>query len=88
LTDRNSLKAQYSARRDRMAAGACASVCVQRYPDKLPLHEVPAMITRVAIPLLLLPLLALALPLVFALAWIQEAISERVPRSQPPLIDG
>jgi len=46
-------------------------------------HEVPAVITRVAIPLLLLPLLALGLPLLFALAWIQEAISERSP--QPPL---
>jgi hypothetical protein len=35
------------------------------------------MITRVAIPLLLLPLIALALPLVFAWAWVHEAISER-----------
>ena len=41
------------------------------------------MIRRVAIPLLLLPLLALGLPLMFALAWIQEAISERSPLSQP-----
>jgi hypothetical protein len=40
-------------------------------------------IRRVAIPLLLLPLLALGLPLMFALAWIQEAISERSPLSQP-----
>jgi hypothetical protein len=37
------------------------------------------LITRVAIPLLLLPLLALALPLMFAWAWVQEAISERAP---------
>ena len=35
------------------------------------------MITRVAIPLLLLPLLVLTLPLMFALAWLQEAISDR-----------
>jgi hypothetical protein len=35
------------------------------------------MILRIAVPLLLLPLLALALPLVFAVAWVQEAISER-----------
>jgi hypothetical protein len=37
------------------------------------------MITRVAIPLLLLPLLALTLPLLFALAWVHEAISDRAP---------
>jgi hypothetical protein len=41
------------------------------------------MISRVAIPLLLLPLLALALPLMFAWAWIQEAIVERSPLSRP-----
>jgi hypothetical protein len=35
------------------------------------------MITRVALPLL--PLLALGLPLMFALAWVQEALSERAP---------
>ena len=35
------------------------------------------MITRVAIPLLLLPLLMLGLPLLFAWAWMQEALSER-----------
>ncbi|HEY3732133.1 MAG TPA: hypothetical protein VGL28_12815 [Steroidobacteraceae bacterium] len=35
------------------------------------------MITRVAIPLLLLPLLALLLPVMFALAWIREAIGDR-----------
>jgi hypothetical protein len=46
------------------------------------------MITRVAIPLLLLPLLALALPLMFALAWIQEAISERAPPTRPPFATG
>jgi hypothetical protein len=46
------------------------------------MHEVPPVITRVAIPLLLLPLVALGLPLMFALAWIQEAISERGPPSE------
>jgi hypothetical protein len=45
------------------------------------------MMIRVAIPLLLLPLLALALPLMFALAWVQEAISERVPSTRRPLDD-
>jgi hypothetical protein len=45
------------------------------------------MITRVAIPLLLLPLLALALPLMFALAWVQEAVGERVPPTRRPLGD-
>ena len=42
------------------------------------------MITRVAIPLL--PLLALLLPLMFAWAWIQEAISDQAPPPRPPLI--
>jgi hypothetical protein len=37
------------------------------------------MITRVAIPLLLLPVLVLALPLMFALAWLQEALLDRAP---------
>jgi hypothetical protein len=46
-------------------------------------HEVPTVITRVAIPLLLLPLLALGLPLMFGWAWIQEAISERSPMPRP-----
>jgi hypothetical protein len=41
------------------------------------------MIIRIAIPLLLLPLLALALPLMFGLAWVQEAISERA-AVEPP----
>ena len=45
------------------------------------------MITRVAMPLLLLPLLALSLPLMLALAWVQGAISERVPPTRPPLGD-
>jgi hypothetical protein len=35
------------------------------------------MITRVAIPLLLLPLLALLLPMMFALAWLREAMGDR-----------
>jgi hypothetical protein len=34
------------------------------------------MIFRVAIPLLLLPLLAVTLPLMFALAWLHEALSD------------
>jgi hypothetical protein len=37
------------------------------------------MITRVAIPLLLLPVLVLTLPLMFALAWLQEAMLDRAP---------
>jgi hypothetical protein len=40
------------------------------------------MIIRVAIPLLLLPLLALTLPLMFALAWLYEAVSELAPLRQ------
>jgi hypothetical protein len=43
------------------------------------------MVTRIVIPLLLLPLLALALPLMFTWAWVQEAISERAP-AEPPSI--
>lgn len=34
------------------------------------------MITRVAIPMLLLPLLAIALPLVYLVAWLREAIGD------------
>ena len=41
------------------------------------------MITRVAIPLLLLPLLALTLPLMFVLAWLQEAVSDMAPPPRP-----
>ena len=37
--------------------------------------------TRVVIALLLLPLLALTLPLMFALAWVQEAVSDRADRA-------
>jgi hypothetical protein len=37
------------------------------------------MITRVAMPLLLLPLLMLGLPLLLAWAWTREALSEREP---------
>jgi HAMP domain-containing protein len=43
------------------------------------------MLTRVAIPLLLLPLLALGLPLMFVWAWVQEAISERAPPDHPSM---
>jgi hypothetical protein len=47
------------------------------------------MITRVAIPLLLLPLLLVALPVVYAWAWVQEAISDRTTApSLPPSIHG
>jgi hypothetical protein len=41
------------------------------------------MITRVAIPLLLLPLLAVTLPLMFALAWLQEVVSDMAPPPRP-----
>jgi hypothetical protein len=34
------------------------------------------MITRVAIPLLLLPLLVIALPVVYLVAWLREAIGD------------
>jgi hypothetical protein len=40
------------------------------------------MIFRVAIPLLLLPLLAVTLPLMFALAWLHEALSDLAPARQ------
>jgi hypothetical protein len=63
--------------------GSCISVSVQQRRYTLRLNEVPTMITRVAIPLLLLPLLALALPLMFAWAWVREVISERTPSDQP-----
>jgi hypothetical protein len=35
------------------------------------------MIFRVAIPLLLLPVLAVTLPLMFALAWLREMLDDR-----------
>ena len=35
------------------------------------------MIFRIAIPLLLLPLLAVTLPLMFALAWLHEMLDDR-----------
>jgi hypothetical protein len=40
------------------------------------------MITRIAIPLLMLPLLALTLPLMFALAWLHEAVSDMAPTAR------
>ena len=40
------------------------------------------MITRVAIPMLLLPL-TLTLPLMFALAWLLETISDMAPPPRP-----
>jgi hypothetical protein len=42
------------------------------------------MIFRVAIPLLLLPLLAVTLPLMFALAWLHEAVNDMAQRRQAP----
>ena len=42
------------------------------------------MIFRVAIPLLLLPLLAVTLPLMFALAWLHEAVNDMGPARQAP----
>lgn len=42
------------------------------------------MIFRVAIPLLLLPLLAVTLPLMFALAWLHEALSDMAAARQAP----
>jgi hypothetical protein len=61
-------------------------VGVQPLRTILPLTRLRIMITRVAIPLLLLPLLLLALPVVYAWAWVQEAISERTAPSLPPSI--
>ncbi len=43
------------------------------------------MTTRIAIQLLLLPVLALLLPLMFALAWIHEAVSDWAPRGSRPI---
>jgi hypothetical protein len=60
------------------------SVCVQRQARTLLSHEVPAMIFRVAIPLLLLPVLAVTLPLMFALAWLHEALGDMAPARQAP----
>ena len=48
--------------------------------------KVLTIITRIAIRLLLLPLLALVLPLMFAWAWMKEATSARAPRSRSSLI--
>ncbi len=48
--------------------------------------KVLTIIARLAMRLLLLPLLALILPLMFAWAWMKEATSERSPRSRSPLI--
>jgi len=42
------------------------------------------MIFRVAIPLLLLPLLAVTLPLMFALAWLHEALNDAALQRQAP----
>lgn len=42
------------------------------------------MIIRVVIPLLLLPLLVIALPLMFALAWLREAVGDLAPARQVP----
>ena len=39
------------------------------------------MITRITIQLLLLPVLALALPLMFGLAWVREAIADLAQRT-------
>jgi hypothetical protein len=48
--------------------------------------KVLALIPRIAIRLLLLPLLALVLPLMFAWAWMKEATGERASRSRSPMI--
>jgi hypothetical protein len=40
--------------------------------------------TRLTIQLLLLPVLALALPLMFGLAWLHEVIADLSPRGGPP----
>jgi len=42
------------------------------------------MIFRVVIPLLLLPVLAVTLPLMFALAWLHEALNDMAPARQAP----
>jgi hypothetical protein len=41
--------------------------------------------TRITIQLLLLPLLALILPMVFAMAWLHEAVNDLSPRGGPSL---
>lgn len=42
------------------------------------------MIFRIAIPVLLLPLLAVTLPLMFALAWLHEALGDMAWARQAP----
>jgi hypothetical protein len=42
------------------------------------------MTARVIVQLLLLPLVVLAVPLMFGLAWVQEAISDLAPGTAPP----
>ena len=40
--------------------------------------------TRVAIQLLLLPIVIVAVPLMFCMAWLHEVIEDMTPRAQPP----
>jgi hypothetical protein len=42
------------------------------------------MSTRLLITLLLLPILLLGLPLMFAMAWLHEIIADLKPRPSPP----
>jgi hypothetical protein len=67
-----------------LASVAAVSVCVQRQARTLRSHEVHGMIFRIAIPLLLLPLLAVTLPLMFALAWLHEALGDLAPARPAP----
>ena len=48
--------------------------------------KVLTIIPQIAIRLLLLPVVALVLPLMFAWAWLKEATSERAPRSRSAMI--
>jgi hypothetical protein len=57
---------------------AFSRLMVFRIGSAAPVQTVP-MTTRIIIQLLLLPLVLLAVPLMFSLAWVQEALSDLAP---------
>jgi hypothetical protein len=82
LVQRRTAHGARQSARGREGVRTHASVCIQRHACRLRSHEVHAMIFRVVIPLLLLPLLAVTLPLMFALAWLHEALGDMAPQRQ------
>jgi hypothetical protein len=73
-----SMTAAHGRTADAITVGCWRAFALQcRFSGRRP--DCGSMIARVAISVLLLPLLALALPLMFALAWVHEAIDDRAP---------